>query len=284
MRTRGLRLVAFALVAVASFGCAPTLVINRHAPPLVDPATTRRLGLEVGMDLKRQAQGAVMATVFVGQLSVPVDAEGNVRDAFARRLPEVGIGLCPQGPCADADATIHAFVVESKLAPTTGKNGALMARADLVVRVEIRRKDGRLAASRVLSSWRTGDILDPGRLMPAAADGIASELVRVFQPRHYSRELPLEDSGALKAGVERLLTNDPAGAEQAFRAVLQSEPTNAAAWYDLGVCGELSGEWTKAAEAYRSAVGLSKKGLYVDALGRAESEVRVLENQAAPAQ
>ncbi len=276
------RLAAVVALAVASVGCAPTLVINRRAPPLVDPATTRRLGLEVEMDLGRQAQTSVLATVFVGQVSVPLDAKGNLEEAFARRLPEVGIALCPQAPCPDADATLRAFVIESTVAPHAGKNGELRSRADLRVRVELQRRDGTLAVSRVLSSWRSGDLLEAGRLMPQAADGIATELTRIFQPRHYAIELPLEDGGPLGPGVKRLLANDPGGAEQVFRGVLQAEPNNAGAWYDLGVCAELAGDWTRAAEAYRSAVGLEKKGAYLDALGRAESELRVLQNQGQP--
>ena len=97
--------------------------LTRTAPPIIDPAVVRKVGPELPGDMGRQVQTSVLATLIAGQLNGPFDAGANLREAFARRVPEVGVQVCPETPCPDADATLRAFVTESTVSPQSDKHG-----------------------------------------------------------------------------------------------------------------------------------------------------------------
>lgn len=256
-------------------GCAPTLHVTKNLPPLVDPAVFRVVATDVKANIRRQTESSVMAAVLVGQVNVPLDPEKDVREAFARHLPLVNVRVCPGFPCPEADATVNAFVTESVVGPETQKNGSVVMRARLVVNVDVVARDGRRLASRVLSSRRsTTNLFQAGDLMPQCADGVAGELTKNFLPRRYTRELTLEDGGPLDPGVNKLLTGNAQGAQRDFEAIVAANPNDAKGWYDLGVAGEVQGDWALAVKGYRGAAERNRKDLYFSALSRAEEELQ----------
>ncbi len=263
-------LVALSFAAMSS--CAPTLYLHRNLPPLADPAAVQQVEVTTRSDLGRQAGTAVMSTVMLGRVDVPISVEGLVRDEVARQLPGVGVQVCAQSPCPQTPSVLNAYIVESTVGPQVDSKGVTTLRAKLTVRFEIVGRDGRRFLDRAWSDGRSAGVLYADRLMPDASRDVVGHLARAFLPRQYTVAIPLEDGGPLDPGVNKLLAGDAQGARADFEALVASPEGSAAAWYDLGVCGEVQGDWQLAVRGYRGAAERLRKDLYLEALQKAEPE------------
>jgi Flp pilus assembly protein TadD len=98
------------------------------------------------------------------------------------------------------------------------------------------------------------------------------------------------DSTQVSMGLGRLrLASDPLAAETLFQRVVDREPTNAAAWNDIGIARDLQGRHAQAQEAYGRALGAVpgmraaevNLALSMAMSGRAEEAVQRLRSLAA---
>lgn len=83
-----------------------------------------------------------------------------------------------------------------------------------------------------------------------------------------------DSSEDVKDGIAKADSGDMKGAVASWQALLQSNPKNSAAHFNLGVAHEIAGEDAEALQAYDRAIGIDNtKGLYTRARGALQARV-----------
>lgn len=211
-----------------------------------------------------------------------LEVTGAHREAALEQL-ELGLRQHGQpvrceGPCA-GQAVVRAKVVDTSVTPRLIAPNLVRAMTDVLVQATVD-IDALDAAGQTLSSRRyfgsiTGNVLQtPAQVLEAQAVQVATRrFLRKLLPRRLDIELAVETGGALDPGVDRALSGDLAGADAEFTRLTQTEPKNAAAWYDLGVVAELLGDEDRALTAYKTAHELRSASRYRDAVRHLEARL-----------
>lgn len=211
-----------------------------------------------------------------------LEATGQHREAALEQL-ELGLRQHGQpvrcdGPCG-GQTVVRAKVIDTSVTPRLVGRNLVRAMTDVIVQATVD-IDALDAAGQTLSSKRyfgsiTGNVLQtPTQVLEAQAVQIATRrFLRKLLPRRLDIELAVETGGALDPGVDRALSGDLAGADAEFTKLTQTEPKNAAAWYDLGVVAELQGDEDRALSAYKTAHELRNTSLYRDAVRHLEARL-----------
>jgi hypothetical protein len=247
-------------------GCAPTLFLTRPTPPEGDFGTVRTMPITVGTDVGRNVEQAVTAGLLMGEIPVPVSVDAMVKERFAARLQSLGYGVCPQAPCGDGELTIQ--LLESIVGTEFTSNG-LRSNVRLRARVKVRQQDGQEPYDYTFWANRSGHVTAAPALVREAAEAMAAEFASTLMPGREQSELQLEDGGSLRQGVNMLLSSNWGGAISYFDQLVQREPDNAGAWYDLGVAWEAFGDWGQALSAYEQAAARDRKRAYLAAVEHA---------------
>jgi len=100
-----------------------------------------------------------------------------------------------------------------------------------------------------LGGWLLSASRAPAPIEVMAVD---DDEVETFQP-----------DALLSAGIEALDTDDPEGAAALFREVLEHDPENVSATYDLALCADRLGHYHDAREGYLATLRLDRS--YADA-------------------
>lgn len=214
--------------------------------------------------------------------TIGVEASGPFREAALQQL-EVGLAQHGQPVRCDApcpgQTVVRAKVIDTSVTPRVVSSNLVRAMTDVIVQATVD-IDALDAAGQALSSRRyfgsiTGNVLQsPVDALKAEAVQIATRrFLRKLLPRTLDIELAVETGGDLEPGVERALSGDLAGASAEFTRLTQANGEHAAAWYNLGVVSELSGDEDRALAAYRTAQGLRNKSLYREAVHHLESRM-----------
>lgn len=213
--------------------------------------------------------------------TVGVEVTGPFRDSALQTL-EAGLAQfgqpvrCEPGGQCQAHALVKAKIVDTAVTPRLVGSNVLAAMTNVVVQatvdIDVIEPSGKQLSSRRYFGSVDSNVLNaPTEPLRAEAVAIATRrFLRKFLPRKLDLELAVETGGELEPGVERALAGDLAGADAEFGKLTQRSPNDAAAWYDLGVMRELSGEDERALEAYRQAASLSGKALYRQAVQHLE--------------
>lgn len=261
-----MRLVFPVVVVLFTVGCAPTLYLTRPTPPEGDFGAVRTMPVTVHTNVGRNVEQAVTAGLLTGEIPVPVSVDNVVKERFAARLQSLGYGVCPQAPCGDGEMNIQ--LLES-IVGTEFTSSGLRSNVRLRARVKVRQADGQEPYDYTFWANRTGHVTEAPQLVHAAAEAMASTFASTLMPGREQSEITLEDGGSLKPGVNMLLSSNWDGAIGFFNQLVQTEPDNGGAWYDLGVAWEAFGDWGQALSAYEQAAARDRKKAYLAAVEQA---------------
>lgn len=109
-------------------------------------------------------------------------------------------------------------------------------------------------------------------VLPVLTKEVVDKLSTEIVPHAVSVERDFENGGWLfgdaevKHGIELVKANRWADAIERWEAVIKRDPQNNAAYYNLGIAYELTGNFQKAEEAYRAAEKIDPKPLYIQAV------------------
>lgn len=100
----------------------------------------------------------------------------------------------------------------------------------------------------------------------------AAKMAAGMQPHPVKVEREFENGGWLfgdadvKRGIEYIKADRPEDAIAQWEGVVQRDPGNSSAWYDLGIAHELLSQFGKAEQAYRTAEKIDPKPHYIQAV------------------
>lgn len=117
--------------------------------------------------------------------------------------------------------------------------------------------------------------MDKAKLFVDTVEANAAAFLYPYGERKvmYSAQLD-ESTPDLKPGIELSNKDDFEAAFKAFEEVSAKTPTNAGAFYNMGVMREVQGRDEEAVELYKKAVSLKDAGLYTRQLEAVESRVK----------
>jgi tetratricopeptide (TPR) repeat protein len=228
----------------------------------------------------RQARQLPPSIVLPGPLE-GVEVTGPFRDdalvILEEGLREFGQPVrCEPGAGCQAHALVQAKISDTSVSPQLAGKNLLHAMSEVIVQatveIDVLDPTGKRLSSRRYFGSVNGNVLQTP-IEPLKARAVAAATRRFlgkFLPRQLDMELVVETGGLLEPGIERALSGDLGGAETEFNGLTQKDPDHAAAWYDLGVIRELSGDDERALEAYRRAAGLRGKSHYRQAVNHLE--------------
>lgn len=256
-----------AVLLTLSSACAPSLRLARRDPPEVTLGLVKTMAIEVHTEFAQQATEAAVGMFLTGRIELPFDAAEALTQKLAQRLPSVGVAQCQSPPC---DATLTVTVVESTVGNVPHRDGTVGAEGRMRARFRLAAADGAQLSNREFNDHQTGSLANVTNLLDWAADALAARFVRLFLPRDYNVDIPLEDGGPLGPAAKLLESGALDSAEQLLLDLATQQPNLAGTYYDLGVVAEARNDWPRALTFYRQAVGRDPKDLYIQAAANAE--------------
>lgn len=270
------------LAGLCLVGCAPGIHIRRVVPAAYNLGATRKVAmLEVqgepraAMELAHELQRQITRR---GHFAFYNAIERGLRISVTGAGARVEIGGIRQE--VEADVYLSALVLASQAREVEEKQGAgeaatvkLRPEATVKVNFQVVKADGRVLVFQDYESTKQGEARKadqpPGEsalLRQQALSEVVGNFLRDITPRMVTEKIELDDAQPLKPGIQRAEQGDLAGAEQAWKSVLEKDPGHPGAIFNLGVLLEVNGEFEKAAEHYQRASSLSPKPLYRQAL------------------
>lgn len=267
-------LASLSLFATA---CAPTLIVKYDVPAAVHLGGASQ-GAYVGYTLGDPDLLTVLdpLSALVRTSVAPDVAQRLQQQLIAAQLFNVAVN-CPDG-CPDADLRFEVEMDSSSVSrgemQRKGTSGtSTTARASLKVRVLNR--DGTSRYEATYTGDTSAGIPKPDQAQPddvqlvrSAAFNAVDRFVADLRPSVGSVSFSLEDDGPLEPGVKLALDGDLDGAWTSFQQVIQANPGNAAALYDLGAVMTAKGELEMALDAFKAAAQLDPQ--YTDEVAGAE--------------
>lgn len=289
-------MIAFATLAfLITESCAPGISLTRVRPAPHNLGAARRVAV---LDLvgPPEALGVVWAELsqqIVGGGWFQLYASPPSMHAAPLPVDPALEGVDPPRPAVPAmpvpaDLYVVAHVTrwdydESRSVEKTWENGKEVHRhfrqGQAAIRLGFQLIDaasGRIVYSRELGASEYGlkkeegqASASPSDLLRRACAAAVGDFLRTVTPRTTVEKMVLDDSEkSLEEGVALCKKGQLAEAMSSFERVIQeSHATSAGATYNLGVLFEAQGEYAKAEERYRQAIGLQPKDIYRDALG-----------------
>jgi tetratricopeptide (TPR) repeat protein len=271
-------LLSLPLLATA---CAPTIVVRYDVPAAVhfgNAVQNVYVDYTVGAPDVLTVLDPLSALV---RTSVAPDVARHLeRRLAAAQLFDVVLGC--QAPCPQADARFEvemdtSSVSRGEVAARGGAGSETSATAGVKVRVLNRDGTSRYEATyhgRASAGIPRAGAAQPDdvQLVRAAAFNAVDQFVADLKPSVGSVSFPLEDDGPLEHGVQLAMDGDLDGAWASFQQVIQQNPRDAAALYDLGVVLTARGDLELARDAFAAAAKLNPK--YEDVLRGAEQRLR----------
>jgi tetratricopeptide (TPR) repeat protein len=271
-------LLSLPLLATA---CAPTIVVRYDVPAAVhfgNAVQNVYVDYTVGAPDVLTVLDPLSALV---RTSVAPDVARHLeRRLAAAQLFDVVLGC--QAPCPQADARFEvemdtSSVSRGEVAARGGAGSETSATAGVKVRVLNRDGTSRYEATyhgRASAGIPRASATQPDdvQLVRAAAFNAVDQFVADLQPSMASVSFPLEDDGPLEPGVQLAMDGDLDGAWASFQQVIQQNPRDAAALYDLGVVLTARGDLELARDAFAAAAKLNPK--YEDVVRGAEQRLR----------
>lgn len=244
------------MLVLSVMACGPRLGIRREVPPRANLSDARLVSVANGhdesvLDVAIDPFGAVARTVLTPQAVDRLERTLATGGKF-QVIPGCG-PVCPQ-----ADTRIDVSVTEAKVDPgnaekKTSKQGSV------TLQVRVVRRGGLTLYSN--SYWQSHSGGVPGtkeevpdvNLLAYCIDGAVDSFVADLYPRWVDESFRLEDEGPLEPIVKLAAAGDLDGAEALVRKVLETQPENAKAIYDLGVVFTARGQLEQARDAFKAA-------------------------------
>lgn len=286
-------MIAFAALAVLSTeACTPGITLTRVRPAPHNLGAARRVAV---LDLvgPPEALGVVWA-----ELSRQIVGDGwfqlYASPPAMRAAPLPGDpaidGIDPLRPAVPVPAELYIVAQitrwdsdESRSVEKATENGKEVHRhfrqGHAAIRLDFQLIDaasGRIVYSRELGASEDGPKKEKGQVSASLSDLLrracataVADFLRSVTPRTTVEKMVLDDGEkSLEEGVALCKKGQLDAAMSSFERVLEeSHATSAGATYNLGVLFEAQGEYAKAEERYRRAIGLQPKDIYRDALG-----------------
>lgn len=267
-------LLSLSLLATA---CAPTIVVRYDVPAAVhfgNAVQNVYVGYALGNPDVLTVLDPLSALV---RTSVAPDVAQHLEQQLVNaKLFNVTLGC--QQPCPQADTRfevemdtsgVHRGDVETKSSSGTETT------ASAGVKVRVLNQDGSSRYEATYTGRASAGVPKPGTAQPddvqlvrSAAFNAVDQFIGDLKPSVGKVSFELEDDGPLEPGVALAMSGDLDGAWASFQQVLQQNPGNAAALYDLGVVMTAKGELEMARDAFAAAAQLDPQ--YADELRGAE--------------
>lgn len=261
MKTRPL-LLSLSLLATA---CAPTIVVRYDVPAAVHFGSAVQnvyVAYTVGDPDVLTVLDPLSALV---RTSVAPDVAQHLEQQLvSAQLFNVTIN-CP-APCSQADTRFEVEMDTSNVsrgqAETKGKSGTETT-ASAGVKVRVVNRDGTSRYEAKYTGRASAGVPKAGKAQPddvqlvrTAAFNAVDQFIADLKPSVGRVSFDLEDDGPLEPGVQLAMNGDLDGAWASFQQVIQQNPGNAAALYDLGVVMTAKGELEMARDAFAAAAQL----------------------------
>lgn len=134
---------------------------------------------------------------------------------------------------------------------------------------EYRERDSRYLEG----EFHVRDVIDADAMVDRLIRRIAGKIVDDLVPHQVSEKLKLASDKDCAAGMKLARQGDWEGARRAWSAVVQADPRNHAAFYNLGIAAEVSGDYDAARVNYEHALSINEKDLYRAALYRVRNRM-----------
>ncbi|MEW6434851.1 MAG: tetratricopeptide repeat protein [Myxococcota bacterium] len=270
------RSLLFSLPLLAT-ACAPTIVVRYDVPAAVHFGNAVQ-NVYVGYTLGDPDVLTVLdpLSALVRTAVAPDVAQHLEQQLVNARRFNVTLGCQP--PCPQADtrfevemdtSSVHRGEVETESSSGTETT------ASAGVKVRVLNRDGSSRYEATYTGRASAGVPRAGRAQPddvqlvrSAAFNAVDQFIADLEPSVGQVSFALEDDGPLEPGVALAMDGDLDGAWASFQQVIQQDPGNAAALYDLGVVMTAKGELELARDAFAAAARLDPQ--YADEVRGAE--------------
>lgn len=260
----------FFIACVFGASCAPTLSITRPTAPEGTLGNIRSLSVTVHTNMGEAVAQSIAGGLLAGEIPIPVAVNETVRTEFESRLARLGYQVCQGTPCGDGAMTV--MMEQSEVNSRLTDRGAV-AHVRLRARVRVKQNDQFEPYDWSFWDQRNGSVAAAPRLVEACASHLGARFESTLLPGQVTHHLPLVDNKVLSVGVNHLLARNWNAAIAFFTKLVEEQPDNDGAWYDLGVAWEAYGDAKNAATSYERAAGLKRSRMYLDALNEARANV-----------
>lgn len=175
-------------------------------------------------------------------------------------------------------------IVEKKtdLIPVVRKSAELRVEVALVDVATGLRLDGgsyRARDSESEEGYRIDSMISDSDMMRGLAQKVSSRIAHDASPHPVTYNIGLETGGGCKEGVKLAQKGEWDAAAGFWKSLVDSNPDNHAALYNLGVAAEVAKDYTAAERYYMGALDIKDKGRYRKALERAGMLIRDMEGE-----
>lgn len=122
--------------------------------------------------------------------------------------------------------------------------------------------------------YRIDSMITDGEMMRGLAGKVATKIAYDIAPHAVVEKVGLETGGGCKEGVRLAQRGEWGAAADFWRSLVDSDPDNHAALYNLGVAAEVARDYEKAERYYVAALDIKDKSRYRKALERAGRLIR----------
>lgn len=267
-------LLSLSLLATA---CAPTIVVRYDVPAAVHFGNAVQ-NVYVGYTLGNPDVLTVLdpLSALVRTSIAPDVAQRLEQQLVNAKLFNVTRGC--QQPCPQADTRFEVEMDTSSVhrgEVATKSNSGTETTASAGVKVRVLNQDGSSRYEATYTGRASAGVPRAGTAQPddvqlvrSAAFNAVDQFIGDLKPSVGKVSFDLEDEGPLEPGVQLAMNGDLDGAWASFQQVIQQNPGNAAALYDLGVVMTAKGELEMARDAFAAAAQLDPQ--YADELRGAE--------------
>ncbi|MEW5741320.1 MAG: tetratricopeptide repeat protein [Myxococcota bacterium] len=268
-------------LALAAAGCAPHIQVKYDVPAAI------HFGDSVQQVYVVHTVGDADVVTVLDPLAALVRTvvAPDVARRLEQRLAEAQLFTvypeCPI-PCPSADTRFEVELDSSNVhrgAMATSSSSGTDTSATVTVKFRVINRDGTTRFADSYTGVTNAGVPKPDKAVPSdealvrsAAFDAVEDFLADLKPSVGSVLFELEDEGPLEAGVDLAMSGDLDGAWNFFRDLLQREPNNAAALYDLGVVMTAKGELELARDAFQAAAALNPK--YADDAEGAQHRIR----------
>lgn len=170
-------------------------------------------------------------------------------------------------------------IVEKKteLIPVVRKSAELRVEVALVDVATGLRLDGgsyRERDSESEEGYRIDSMISDSDMMRGLAQKVSSRIAHDASPHPVTDTIGLETGGGCKEGVKLAQKGEWDAAVDSWKSLVDSDPDNHAALYNLGVAAEVAKDYARAERYYMAALDIKDKGRYRKALERAGRLIR----------
>jgi tetratricopeptide (TPR) repeat protein len=166
---------------------------------------------------------------------------------------------------------------ETELIPVLRKRAELKVEVALVDVATGLHLDGgsyRESDSKSEEGYRIDSMISDSEMIRGLARKVSSRVAHDTAPHPVTEKIGLESGGGCKDGVKLAQKGEGDAAVDSWKSLVDSDPDNHAALYNLGVAAEVAKDYAVAERYYMGALDIKDKGRYRKALQRAGRLVR----------